>query len=73
MKSARDMFEDVDYIQDENLSIDRYGHKLLIYRKKNNKYHAIMFDLQDKEIITDNISFEVIPAINQQVYELGWK
>lgn len=32
-----------------------------------------MFDLQDKEIITDNISFEVIPAINQQVSELGWK
>lgn len=73
MKSARELFEDVDYIQDENLSIDRYGHKLLIYRKKNNKYHTIMFDLQDKEIITDNISFEVIPAINQQVSELGWK
>lgn len=34
MKSAREMFEDVDYIQDENLSIDRYGHKLLIYRKR---------------------------------------
>ena len=73
MKSARELFEDVNYIRDENLNIDKYGHKLLIYRKKNNKYRAIIFDLQDKEIITDDISFKVIPAINQQINELGWK
>lgn len=73
MKSAKEMFEELNYIQDEKLSIDRYEHELLIYRKKNNKYHAIMFDLQDKEIITDIISFKVIPAINQQINELGWK
>ncbi len=70
--SAKEMFEDIDYIQDENLSSDRYGPKFLIYRKKNNKYHSIMFDLQYKEIIADIISFKVIPAISKQIEELGW-
>lgn len=74
MKSAREMFEELGYELDKDFYIDRYYQKNLVYKKKDNKYHTILFNLDNKTIMPNTIStVSELQAINKQIEELNWE
>lgn len=65
-KSAREMFEELDY--------ELISHKAIVYKGKHEtgRIIRIAFFENKKILITESIGLEELQAINQQLKELGW-
>ena len=76
--SAKEMFENLGFY----LDIETNETQVVWSKNKYNRYtfaligaDCITFDRKEKEIFLDgieDISFELLQAINKQVEELGW-
>lgn len=76
--SAKEMFEELGWY----LDIETNETQVVWSKNKYNRYtfaligaDCITFDRKEKEIFLDgieDISFELLQAINKQVEELGW-
>lgn len=71
MKNAKEMFEELGYI--ERPKNQYYTDSELIYDKQKRFYNSIYFD-KDKTIDVSNqmITLDLLKAINKQIEELGW-
>ena len=71
LKSAREMFEELGYEQENKNNVIYYFKKIRI--PKSYIVYSINFIIDTKEIfINKNINMQELKAINKQVEELGW-